>query len=674
MKKIKRAVLALALALAMAMPTVAIARPLDEVHQRIVVVGTEGDVIAFVPLRLAAYAHGWTVEWDGPNRAVHLTSADGLTVTVVVDEVGGFIEDGTTWVPYDYAVGLFGITSAIDTWFEAEEVVTDFMASLTLDEVNNVIAMVADDALQGLSALISDILMRRGDVIDVSVLSRQYVQGRYAFDIAAIHTKGSATYRVFVDDGLVGGFLMLDFNFKPMMPPENDTYVAEAVVVGEGTLWPLDGLLTLPQGASAENPVPAVVLVHGSGPNNMDSSIFNNRPFFDIADYLSSNGIAVLRYNERAFTHGAQYLEVFGEGTIWSEKIESALQASNLLRADERISDVFVLGLSKGAVIAPRIAEEGGFDGAIMMNGSPRPMFEWSHDQGVLQTQDWLREGIINQEIADIRIASMAVELEEARNIHDLTPEELANATIFGASGIYQMSIIESLPLPFISRNDTPVLILQGSRDFQITLEKDFQPFLDYTQNMTHVTAILYEGLNHLMMTAYRQDGPLVLDVMEYAIPDRVDRQVLRDIVEWVSETAESHENYIPYIVGNFSFEVSSRIEPGSAVLLGRMEIEQGVTYNFDLRFGISMGNVYIGLASSPIEEDYQASEHEATWLQLISPGHFTSDEDMSVYVYIVVPEGTWVADVWGGVYSINDFTSPQARPIPDNMQSSQRN
>jgi len=676
MKKIKRVVLALVLALVMAMPTTAIARPLDEVQQRIATVGAEGDVIVFVPLRLTAYAHDWTVEWDGDNRAVHLTGTDGVTVTVMVDAVGGFIEDGTTWVPYYYAVELFGVASAIDAGAEAEEVVTNFMANLTPDKVNNVVAaMIADNILQGLSALISDILMRRGDVIDVSVLNRQYVQGRYAFDIAAMHTKGSATYRVFVDNGLVGGFLMLDyFNFQPMMPPENAPYVAEAVVVGEGTSWPLDGLLTLPKGASAENPVPAVVLVHGSGPNNMDSSVFNNRPFFDIADYLSSNGIAVLRYNERMFTHGAQFLEVFGEGTIWDEKIESALQASDILRADERISDVFVLGLSKGAGIAPRIAEEGGFDGAIMMNGSPRPMFEWSHDQSVRSIEDLLREGIITQEIADISLASAAAMLEEARDIHNLTPEELADATISGMSGIYQMSIIESLPLPFISSNNTPVLILHGSRDFQTTVDDDFSILVEYTQGMSHVTTILYEGLNHLMMTAYRQGGPLVVDVMEYAIPDRVDRQVLRDIVEWVSKIAESHENYIPYIAGNFSFEVPSRIESDNAVLLGRIEIERGVTYNFDLRFGINMGNVYIGLASSPNKEDYQASEYEATWLQLISPGHFTSDEDMRVYVYIVVPEGTWVADVWGGIYSINDFPSPQPRSIPDNMQSSQRN
>ena len=106
MKKARFAAVALVLALIMAIPAVVMARPMDEVQQRV------EDGTAFVPLRLTAYAHGADVEWDGENHLVIITSAHGDIWTVAVEAVGGFIEDGTSWVPYDYAAGVFDTRAA----------------------------------------------------------------------------------------------------------------------------------------------------------------------------------------------------------------------------------------------------------------------------------------------------------------------------------------------------------------------------------------------------------------------------------------------------------------------------------------------------------------------------------------------------------------------------------
>ena len=51
----------------------------------------------------------------------------------------------------------------------------------------------------------------------------------------------------------------------------------ERIVIGENTKYPLNGLLTLPVGAT--NPVPAVVFVHGSGASNMDEKVGKLTPF-----------------------------------------------------------------------------------------------------------------------------------------------------------------------------------------------------------------------------------------------------------------------------------------------------------------------------------------------------------------------------------------------------------
>src|SRR5690606_6923447 len=56
------------------------------------------------------------------------------------------------------------------------------------------------------------------------------------------------------------------------------------------------GTITKPKGAG---PFPAVVLISGSGPQNRNGELFGHQPFWVMADYLTRNGIAVFRYDER---------------------------------------------------------------------------------------------------------------------------------------------------------------------------------------------------------------------------------------------------------------------------------------------------------------------------------------------------------------------------------------
>ncbi len=66
--------------------------------------------------------------------------------------------------------------------------------------------------------------------------------------------------------------------------------------------WKLPGTLTLPTG---KGPFPAVVLVHGPGPNDRDETMYSNHMFKDIAEGLGvSRGIAVLRYDKRTKVYG----------------------------------------------------------------------------------------------------------------------------------------------------------------------------------------------------------------------------------------------------------------------------------------------------------------------------------------------------------------------------------
>jgi len=64
----------------------------------------------------------------------------------------------------------------------------------------------------------------------------------------------------------------------------------------------LAGTLTLPRGSG---PVPVVLLITGSGPQDRNETVMGHRPFLVLADYLTRKGIAVLRVDDRGVGRSA---------------------------------------------------------------------------------------------------------------------------------------------------------------------------------------------------------------------------------------------------------------------------------------------------------------------------------------------------------------------------------
>src|SRR5262249_44809950 len=126
------------------------------------------------------------------------------------------------------------------------------------------------------------------------------------------------------------------------------TFDEKPIAVGSNPALP--GLIAIPK--DAKN-APAVVLVHGSGPNDQDETIGALKVFKDLAWGLASRGIVVLRYDKRT--------RVAPQGvTTQKEEVDDAAHAAIALLAARPEVDpkrVALLGHSQGGYLAPRIAK-----------------------------------------------------------------------------------------------------------------------------------------------------------------------------------------------------------------------------------------------------------------------------------------------------------------------------
>ena len=305
----------------------------------------------------------------------------------------------------------------------------------------------------------------------------------------------------------------------------------EAIIVGKGTHYPLNGLLTLPEDISA--PVPAVVFVHGSGSSNMDEKVIRLTPFKDLAEGLAAHGIASIRYDKRSFAHGRKLLRDKSRPlTVKTETIEDAILATELLRKDKRIDpeNIFIIGHSMGGMLAPRIDAEGGnYRGLVLLAGTPRKLEEVMLGQTKAITDELpaLLQPLLKKQAEKLQ--------RTFDGMYDLTDAQAQKKKVAGGTTVYYFKEMGEHPAEnYLRELEKPLLILQGEKDVQVKPDIDFAAYRELLKAKTNVTFRLYEGLNHAFVPAVC--GKISKATKEFSKEQHIGENVIADIAGWILE------------------------------------------------------------------------------------------------------------------------------------------
>lgn len=284
----------------------------------------------------------------------------------------------------------------------------------------------------------------------------------------------------------------------------------------------LPGTLTLPVG---KKKAPVVILVHGSGPQDRDETVGPNKPFRELAWGLAERGIATIRYDKRTKVYGAAFVPEGRAMDYDTETVDDAVAVAAWAKTLEEVNadSVFVLGHSLGGMLAPRIAERAdGLAGIILVAGLARPFEDAIVEQVKYVSSLTDTSAKAKEEIAEI--------VRQAANVKKLgTPEfDEKIPMLLNVPRPYWEFAVAYKPVDVAARLTLPMLILQGERDYQVTME-DYGLWRFGLMRNRNAFFKSYPKLNHLL-----QEGSGKATPFEYNRATPVASYVMDDIASFI--------------------------------------------------------------------------------------------------------------------------------------------
>ncbi len=332
-------------------------------------------------------------------------------------------------------------------------------------------------------------------------------------------------------------------------PKEPFPYKSEEVkIINYDVGDTLAGTLTLPESGS---PFTAVILVTGSGPQNRDEELLGHKPFLVLSDYLTRNGIAVLRYDDRGV--GESTGDFKSATSI--DFADDALAAVEFLKKRKDIDKIGIAGHSEGGLIAPLAAiQSDDVDFIVLMAGTGiRGDSILILQTGLILKANGEDDKIIKRDVETYRQIynellkhSDDKELKKSiKKIFDKAYSELSEEEKeeLGDLGTFTDRSFEMLlspwfkyfvkynPYPTLEKVKCPVLAINGEKDLQVPPKENLSAIESALKEGGNKNYKIVEmpGLNHLFQHC-KTGSP-----MEYSkIEETFSPDAMKVIKEWI--------------------------------------------------------------------------------------------------------------------------------------------
>ncbi len=311
----------------------------------------------------------------------------------------------------------------------------------------------------------------------------------------------------------------------------------------------LAGTLTMPQEGSD---FPAVILISGSGAQNRDEELMGHKPFLVLSDFLTRNGIAVLRYDDRGTAESTGNFSA-ATSADFADDVESAF---TYLKSRDEINPekIGLVGHSEGGMIAPMVAARNSdVDFIVLMAGTGIP-----GDQLLLLQQKLLGEAAgmtenqlaVNDDISKKAFEIIKISANPKRDLSDfmietfrnlpqnqipngMTESDFVNAQVNQMTSPWMTYFIQYNPTLALQKVSCPVLAINGSKDLQVAPKENLEAIKNALEEGGNSDYKIVEipGLNHLFQES--RTGV----ISEYATIEQTFSPIaLEEILAWIKE------------------------------------------------------------------------------------------------------------------------------------------